>query len=62
VNRHPGGRASMTFMDGASRAVGLKELWTLRWHRYSNTAGSWTRAGGALPLDWPEWMHSFRDY
>jgi hypothetical protein len=62
VNRHPGGKISMTFMDGASRTVGLKELWTLRWHRYANAAGPWTTAGGAVPADWPGWMARFKDY
>jgi prepilin-type N-terminal cleavage/methylation domain-containing protein len=62
VNRHPGGRISMTFMDGSSRPVGLKELWTLRWHRHAKTTGPWTQAGGVLPGDWPKWMRSLRDY
>lgn len=62
VNRHPGGKIGMTFMDGSARTVGLKELWTLRWHRCSTPAGYWTTAGGVLPADWPAWMRSFRDY
>lgn len=50
------------FMDWSVRRIGLKELWTLKWHREYNTAGSWTKAGGALPQDWPKWMRQFRDY
>ncbi|MHC4517755.1 MAG: hypothetical protein ACYTAS_04135 [Planctomycetota bacterium] len=62
VNRHPGGKTGMTFMDGSARTVGIKELWTLRWHRHSTTAGYWTKAGGVMPGDWPEWMRPFMDY
>ena len=61
VNRHDGGINSL-FMDWSVRKVGLKELWTLNWHRKFNTAGTWTRAGGALPEDWPQWMRKFKDY
>jgi hypothetical protein len=49
-------------MDWSVRKVGLKELWTLKWHRESNTAGSWTKAGGVQPEAWPEWMRGFEDY
>ena len=42
--------------------VGLKELWTLKWHRDYDTSGPWTKAGGVQPEDWPEWMRGFRDY
>ncbi|UCD51808.1 MAG: type II secretion system protein [Phycisphaerales bacterium] len=62
VNRHLAGQIGMVFMDGSSRRVGIKELWTLNWHRQSNTAGAWTKAGGILPGDWPEWMRQFKDY
>jgi len=44
------------------RTVGLKELWTLKWHREFDTAGPWTKAGGVLPGDWPEWLRKFKDY
>jgi hypothetical protein len=44
------------------RKVGLKELWTLKWHRTFDTANAWTGAGGVQPGDWPEWMRSFKDY
>ena len=61
VNRHEGG-INVLFMDWTTRKVGLKELWTLRWHRNYNIAGPWTRAGLVQPSDWPEWMRNFKDY
>jgi prepilin-type processing-associated H-X9-DG protein len=61
INRHDGGINSL-FMDWSVRKVGLKELWTLKWHRRFSTAGPWTKTGGIRPEDWPEWMRSFRDY
>ena len=60
-NRHDG-RINSLFMDWSVRKVGLKELWTLKWHRNFDTAGQWTRAGGVLPEEWPEWMRGFKDY
>jgi prepilin-type processing-associated H-X9-DG protein len=62
LDRHGSGRTNMTFMDGSSRPVGLKELWTLKWYRGCPPAGPWTRAGGVLPEDWPKWMRRFKDY
>ena len=50
------------FLDWSIRKVGLKELWTLKWHRQFDTGGAWTRAGGVQPDNWPEWMRSFKDY
>jgi prepilin-type N-terminal cleavage/methylation domain-containing protein len=61
INRHKGFINSL-FMDFSTRKVGLKELWTLRWHRGFNTTGPWTKAGGAISSDWPEWLQSFKDY
>jgi prepilin-type N-terminal cleavage/methylation domain-containing protein/prepilin-type processing-associated H-X9-DG protein len=61
LNRHTGG-INMTFMDWSVHKVGLKELWTLKWHRQFNTSGPWTKAGGVLPEDWPEWMRKSKDY
>ena len=49
-------------MDWSAREVGVKELWTLKWHRQFETEGAWTRAGGVQPADWPPWMRNFRDY
>jgi prepilin-type N-terminal cleavage/methylation domain-containing protein len=59
--RH-GSASNGFFMDWSVRKVGLKELWTLKWHRKYNTAGPWTKRGGALPEDWPRWMRKFKDY
>lgn len=42
--------------------VGLKQLWTFRWHRYFDPNGPWTKAGGVEPSDWPQWMRRLRDY
>jgi prepilin-type N-terminal cleavage/methylation domain-containing protein/prepilin-type processing-associated H-X9-DG protein len=61
INRH-NGYINCLFMDWSVRKVGLKELWTLKWHREFDTAGPWTRAGGVKPEDWPEWMRGFKDY
>jgi len=61
INRHDGFVNSL-FMDWSVRKVGLKELWTLKWHREFNTAGPWTKAGRVKPEDWPEWMREFKDY
>ena len=61
VNRHDGGM-NYLFMDWSVRKVGLKEPWTLKWHREFNTANKWTLAGGVQPEDRPEWMRKFKDY
>jgi prepilin-type processing-associated H-X9-DG protein len=61
INRHDGA-VNCLFVDGSVRKVGLKELWTLKWHRSFDTAGPWTKAGGVLPYDWPEWMRPFKEY
>jgi len=61
INRHQTG-TNMLFMDWSVRPVGLKELWTLRWHRNYPTSGPWTQAGGAQPIDWPKWMRGFKVY
>lgn len=62
INRHQNGTINSLFMDGSVREVGLKELWTLKWHREFNVNGHWTKAGGITPNDWPEWMRNFKDY
>ena len=61
INRHDG-FVNLVFMDWSARPVGLKELWTLKWHRAYVTAGPWTKAGGVMPSDWPQWLQRFRDY
>jgi prepilin-type N-terminal cleavage/methylation domain-containing protein/prepilin-type processing-associated H-X9-DG protein len=61
INRHDG-FVNGLFMDWSVRKVGLKESWTLKWHRKCDTAGPWTRAGGVKSEDWPKWMRRFKDY
>ena len=62
IDRHGGGTTNVLFMDWSVRKVGLKELWTLKWHRQFNTAGPHTKTGGVEPQDWPQWMRRFKDY
>jgi prepilin-type N-terminal cleavage/methylation domain-containing protein len=61
INRHEGG-INVLMMDFTSRKVGVKELWTLKWHRQFNVNGPWTKAGGCQPSNWPEWMRNLKDY
>jgi prepilin-type N-terminal cleavage/methylation domain-containing protein/prepilin-type processing-associated H-X9-DG protein len=61
INRH-NGFINMLFMDWSTRHIGLKENWTLKWHRSFNTMGPWTKAGGVMPSDWPRWLQRFKDY
>ena len=61
VNRH-NGMINSAFLDWSVSKIGLKELWTLKWHRQFDTAGPLTKAGGARAEDWPQWMKTFKDY
>jgi prepilin-type N-terminal cleavage/methylation domain-containing protein len=61
MNRHDG-FAGCLFLDFSARKVGLKELWTLKWHRSYNQSGPWTKAGGVQAADWPDWLRKFKDY
>jgi prepilin-type N-terminal cleavage/methylation domain-containing protein len=65
LNRHTG-TVGMNFLDGSARLVGLKELWTLKWHRFNDTCGEWTQCGGVTLSDWANhgtgWMKDFKDY
>jgi prepilin-type N-terminal cleavage/methylation domain-containing protein len=65
LNRHDGYSAAV-FMDYSVRKVGLKELFTLKWHRGYNRANAWTTAGGVRPEDWSNygdgWLGKFKDY
>jgi len=61
IDRH-NATINMLFMDWSVRQVGLKELWTLKWHRQFNRNGFWTLAGGAQTSDWPDWMRNFKPY
>jgi prepilin-type processing-associated H-X9-DG protein len=71
TNRHAG-NVNALFMDASARAVGLKELYTLKWHRKYNICNKWTLCGTTssggrggqqtTEVDWPEWMQKFKDY
>jgi prepilin-type N-terminal cleavage/methylation domain-containing protein/prepilin-type processing-associated H-X9-DG protein len=61
INRHDG-YVNGLFLDWSVRRIGLKELWTLKWHSEYDTRGPWTKAGGVKPEDWPQWMRRFKDY
>ena len=61
LNRH-NGAVNGLFMDWSARKVGIKQLWTLKWHRGFNTNGPWTKAGGVTMWDWPQWMRNFKEY
>ena len=61
MDRHEG-NMNMLFLDWSVRKVGLKELWTLKFHRKWDTANRFTVAGGAVAGDWPQWMRHFEDY
>ena len=61
LNRHDGA-VNCLFLDFSARKVGLKELWTLKWHKNYNTMDIWTKAGGAIPQDWPQWMINFKGF
>jgi prepilin-type N-terminal cleavage/methylation domain-containing protein len=61
VDRH-NGFVNCLFLDYSVRKVGLKELWTLKWHRKFELNGPWTIAGDVSPSDWPDWMQSFKDF
>jgi prepilin-type N-terminal cleavage/methylation domain-containing protein len=61
LNRHSFAVNSV-FLDWSVRKVDLKELWTLKWHKQYNTKDFWTRAGGAIDEDWPEWMRGLKAY
>ncbi len=61
MDRH-NGFANTLFLDFSVRKVGLKELWTLNWHKGFNRTNAWTLAGGVEPTDWPQWMRNFKDY
>ena len=61
INRH-NEYINGLFLDWSVRKVGLKELWTLKWHKQFDKANIWTKAGGVRPEDWPKWMRVLKDY
>jgi prepilin-type N-terminal cleavage/methylation domain-containing protein/prepilin-type processing-associated H-X9-DG protein len=61
TDRH-NGSVNSVFLDFSVRKIGLKELWTLKWHKNFDIHGAWTKAGACRPSYWPEWMKDFKDY
>jgi prepilin-type N-terminal cleavage/methylation domain-containing protein len=63
LNRH-NKEVNSLFMDFSVRAVGLKELWTLKWHRDFDIRNKFTLADGATRATWDnhEWMQNYKDY
>jgi prepilin-type N-terminal cleavage/methylation domain-containing protein/prepilin-type processing-associated H-X9-DG protein len=61
INRHQG-FVNAAFMDWSARKCGIKELWTLKWHKQFDTAGPYTKAGGMQAGNGPAWMRRFKDY
>ncbi len=65
INRHEG-FINSAFLDFSARKIGLKELWTLKWHRSFLVDGPWTIAGGVTRDNWANhgtgWMKDFKDY
>jgi prepilin-type N-terminal cleavage/methylation domain-containing protein len=53
-DRHGDGGNNGLFLDMSGRAIGLKELWRLKWHRASDLTAP-------LP-EWPEWMARYPEY
>jgi len=61
INRHQG-HLTVALLDWSVRKIGVKEVYTLKWHRNYNTRGPWTIAGGVQSGDWPSWIRPFKDY
>jgi hypothetical protein len=70
IDRHGGGSINSLFLDFSARKVDLKELWTLKWHRYFDTCGPWTICGNGgdeqtCAQNWDAnspWMKDFPEY
>jgi prepilin-type processing-associated H-X9-DG protein len=63
-NRHEG-YINCLFLDFSVKKIGLKQMWTLKWHRTFNTCGRWTKCGGATTAAWnaaAPWMSKFPEY
>jgi len=61
INRHRG-FTDVSFADWSVRKTGLKELYTLQWHKAWNVNGPWTKAGGVSEESWPNWIRPHKDY
>ena len=55
IPRHPGRMpVDMAFLDSSVSAVGIKQLWSLRWSRSFNTSYM------ASLNSWPAWMNAYQ--
>jgi len=61
INRHSNEMTNCLLMDWSARAIGLKELWKLKWHQNFNINGPWTKEHIPPPV-WPVWMKNFKNY
>jgi len=71
LDRH-NGHVNMLFMDWSLRKVGLKELWTFKWHRafdtrniYTKAHSDWVGSPSGLSDFWDAkapWMKSMPEY
>ncbi len=53
IDRHSGG-VNAVFLDGTVRHVGIKGLWSLKWHKkYEDSRG--------YVGNWPDWMNKYSD-
>ncbi len=63
-NRHDGA-INCLFLDFSVSKIGLKQMWTLKWHRKFDTCNAWTICGGVTRSNWVSkalWMVNFKDY
>ena len=60
MDRHSGG-INMCFMDGSTRKVDVRELWTLRWSRDWDPANIYTKRGDNT-YTWPDWLKQYPAY
>jgi prepilin-type N-terminal cleavage/methylation domain-containing protein/prepilin-type processing-associated H-X9-DG protein len=60
LNRH-GEAINVAMLDWSVQHVRLKGLWQLKWNREYDESGPWTKGGGVMPEDWPEWMRYLPD-
>jgi prepilin-type N-terminal cleavage/methylation domain-containing protein/prepilin-type processing-associated H-X9-DG protein len=58
VDRHSG-TVNCVFVDNSVRDVGLKELWSFKWHKSYQTRNQFTKRGYN---GWPEFMNTSKDF
>lgn len=66
LDRHTRNTVNAVFFDWTVRSIGLKELWTLKWHRGFDKCNEWTMCGGATSQKWADygngWMRDFKGF